>query len=119
MKIPIIKVRNKKEDIICSITYNNKTVKAGYKKDGTVFVLSGDIVQTSIDFIRIGCAMWDAVLKKHNVNPGIALESNLIDLKYCKQMQFAQIVGYDLGNMAYNKKKSNRNIIKFFEENLK
>ena len=77
------------------------------------------MTQTSIDFTRIGCAMWDEVVKKFNLKPGCALEVGLINLKYCKQMQLAHIIGYDLGEMAWNKQKSHRDIEKFFEEHLK
>lgn len=120
MKTPTVKIKHIAGDIICSISYKNKIVKAGYKNDGTVFILPDNhIVNTPLEFTKIGNSMWNDVCKKFNMNPGNALEAGLIDLKYCKQMQFASMIGYDLCNMIYNKEKSHRNICKFFEDNLK
>ena len=120
MKTPDIKIRKIGDDVICSITYDGKLLEAGYKPDGTTFVLSDrSMVNTSNDFTTISCKMWDEVLKKFSLNPGCALEAGLIDLKYCKQMQFASIIGYDLGELVYNHGKSHRNMEQFFEEHLK
>lgn len=116
MKTPDIKIKKVGDDIICSITYDGKFLEAGYKPDGTTFVLSDkSMSETSIDFTRISCAMWGEVVDKFDLNPGCALEVGLIDLKYCKQMQFAGFIGHDLGNMVYNKTKSIRNMEDVFE----
>lgn len=120
MKIPDIKVEKVGDDIICKITYDDINVKAGYKPDGSVYVLPKESASnTSLEFTRIGCKMWDEVCKKFDMNPGCALEKGLIDLKYCNQMQFAHIIGYDLCNMECNNTKSNTNMLEFFETKLK
>ena len=119
MKIPDIKVEKVGDDIVCKITYDNIVVEAGYKSDGTPFAMSNkSLMDISNDFRRISSRMWKVVCDKFNMNPGCALEAGLIDLNYCKQMQFACIVGYDLCSMALYESKSYR-VKNFFKEYLK
>jgi hypothetical protein len=119
MKNPNIEVKKNGDDVICKITYDNIVVEAGYKPDGSVYSLPKESIDNiSLEFTRIGCKMWDEVWEKFDMNPGYALEKGLIDLKYCNQMQFAHIIGYDLCNMECNNSKSNRDMLEFFETKL-
>lgn len=120
MIIPEIKIKEVNGDIVCTIIYDGQVVEAGYKPDGTTFVLSDEsMMKISLEFTRISCKMWDVVCKKFNMNPGNALEIDLINLKYCRQMQIIGMIGYDLCNMICNKEKSHRDIKEFFEKHLK
>ena len=109
MIIPEIEVKQVGDDIICKISYDNAIAHVGYKPDGTPFVLSNkSTLDISNEFRTISGKMWSAVCKKFDMNPGYALEAGLIDLKYCKQMQLASIIGYDLCSMAIYKNNTYR-----------
>jgi hypothetical protein len=120
MIAPEIEVKQVGDDIICKISYDNVIVEAGYKPDGSLFIMSDSpMMDIANEFTRISGKMWSAVCDKFDMNPGNALEARLIDIKYCKQMQFAGIIGYDLcGAVLYNDK-GHRDMKEFFEENLK
>jgi hypothetical protein len=109
MIVPEIKIEKVGDDIICKIFYDNVIAHVGYKSDGTPFVLSDkSTLEVSNEFRTISGKMWSAVCDKFDMNPGYALEAGLIDLKYCKQMQLASIIGYDLCSMAIYKNNTYR-----------
>lgn len=120
MIVPEIKIEKKDGNLICKIAYGDFYAEGGYKSDGEPFSLNEkSLIEVATDFNRIGNGMWGAVCEEFGMNPGSALKKNLIDKKYCNQMQIANIISYDFSNMHYYSDRKGRNVEEIFKLFLK
>lgn len=123
MITPDIKIEKKDGNLICKISYGEFYAEGGYRLCnlyGEPFVLSEKtLIEVARDFNRIGNKMWGVVCDEFDMNPGNALEANLVDMKYCNQMQVANIISYDFASMFYTKERRSRNIEEILKQFLK